>query len=58
MDGEGGLRPVLNDAACGDWDELLGAVVDQANDLCAGVFVEAARGKQLRDLFAELGVSF
>ncbi len=55
---ERGLRPVLNDASCRDGNQLLRAIVNQTNHLRACGVVESPRGKQLRDLLAELCVAF
>src|SRR5579883_1419592 len=55
--GKRGLRPFADDAASRAGDDLPGAVADEAHDLRARLGIEAARGKNLRDLLAELAVA-
>src|SRR5579883_2960253 len=55
--GKRGLPPFADDAASRAGDDLPGAVADEAHDLRARSGIEAARGKNLRDLLAELAVA-
>jgi hypothetical protein len=55
---QGRLRPVVQDALCGHWHELLCAFADQADHLRACVVIQSAPGKNLRHLLAELTVAF
>src|SRR5579883_93700 len=54
---ERGLRPFADNAASRAGNELSRAVADEAHDVRARLGVEAARGKNLRDLLAELAVA-
>src|SRR5213079_737936 len=58
MRGERGLRPVIENTLRCARHKLPSAVVDQADDLRARFVIETAHGKNLRDLLAELAISF